>query len=188
MPWRKYNPLPWPPSYLHSNISDVPFIILWLAPAKHKCETKGTYFSTIFYSHFLLLFSLDLDVKGHCSVPGDQSQAVGGHKDPWFLGRRRVLTRCFGQRPSSAQWILPPEIPPVLSIGYGIPLGFLSKLRSMGLWCGCKQLLHSTTEVLFIYSSGGWSERLRHSLDKVSACKIFADPLGWRTPGKVGML
>ena len=115
-----------------------PFTILWLTLAKHKCGAKGTYVSTIFYCHFLLLFSLDLDVKGHCSVPGDQSQAVGGHKDPRFLGRRRVLTRCFGQLPSLAQWILPPEIPPVLSIGYGIPLGFLSKLRSMGLWYGCR--------------------------------------------------
>lgn len=61
------------------------------------------------------------------------------------------------------------------------------ELRSMGLWCGCRTAA-STTEVLCVGYSGGWSKTLMHSLDKVSACKISGDPLGWRTLGTAEML
>lgn len=47
---------------------------------------EGHLVASIFHCHFLLLFSVELDVRGHCTVPGGWSQAVGGHKDPCFWG------------------------------------------------------------------------------------------------------
>lgn len=136
-PWRKYDLLPSP---LHPPLCFVqPFLFKLYFPSLFVTDTswaqgwgEGHFVATIFHCHSLLLFSVELDVRGCCTVPGGWSQPVGGHKDPWFLGRRRVLTRCFGQVPSLAPWILPPEIPPVLSIGYGIPLGFLSQAEVHG--------------------------------------------------------
>lgn len=103
-----------------------------------------------------------------------------------FWGEKgRVLTRCPGHLPSWAQWILPPEIPPC-SLNWIWYSSWLPGPDRGPRDCGAaaEQLLHSTTKVLCMASHGGQSERLMHSLDKVSACKMFGDSLGWKTLGR----
>lgn len=165
------------------------FLLRW-----YQLTSAGVRWDALSLYNILLLFpqviqTLQTVLEGHGLVSGGQWTLELGcwwSPVPCFLG---MLTRCPGQPPSLAQWVLPPEIPscPFNWIWYSswLPVPY------WGPWdCGAaaEQLLHSTTEVLCMAYSGGWSKRLMHSLGKVSACKIFGDPLGWRTLGTAEML